>query len=110
MLSDLTRFYLIDDLADAIENQLSKLKDEHEPMCRVPVITSPEEEHLIVSSSCKVSVCVNAELMTAQCLHHSSVTPALSFVALCANIPTPGSPVQVYITFAKHALFIIIFL
>jgi BTB/POZ domain-containing adapter for CUL3-mediated RhoA degradation protein len=48
-----SRFYLIDDLTDAVELQLEKLKDEHEPLCRVPVITSPEEEHLIVSTSCK---------------------------------------------------------
>lgn len=49
------RYYLIDDLADAVERQLAKLKDEHEPFCRVPVITSPEEEHLIVSTASKVS-------------------------------------------------------
>ncbi|XP_019854127.1 PREDICTED: BTB/POZ domain-containing adapter for CUL3-mediated RhoA degradation protein 3-like [Amphimedon queenslandica] len=47
------KFYLIDDLSDAVELQLAKLKDEYEPGCRVPVITSPEEEHLIVSSSSK---------------------------------------------------------
>ena len=50
------RFYLIGDLTDAVELQLDKLKDEHEPICRVPVITSLEEEHLIVSSSIKVSM------------------------------------------------------
>ena len=48
------RFYLIDDLTDGVERQLAKLKDEHEPLCRVPVITSLEEEHLIVSTSTKV--------------------------------------------------------
>ena len=53
------RYYLIDDLADAVERQLAKLKDEHEPFCRVPVITSPEEEHLIVSTASKVSYSVS---------------------------------------------------
>ena len=37
-----------------MDNQLAKLKDEHQPICRVPVIASPEEEHLIVSTSTKV--------------------------------------------------------
>lgn len=55
------RYYLIDDLADAVERQLAKLKDEHEPFCRVPVITSPEEEHLIVSTASKVSVCIGCK-------------------------------------------------
>ena len=53
------RFYLIDDLTDGVERQLAKLKDEHEPLCRVPVITSLEEEHLIVSTSAKVRVWSN---------------------------------------------------
>ena len=47
------RYYCIDDLVDAVEEQLLKLKDEHHPICRVPVITSLDEEHLIVSSSTK---------------------------------------------------------
>ena len=48
------RYYCIDDLVEATEKQLAKLKEEHHPICRVPVITSLEEEHLIVSSSAKV--------------------------------------------------------
>ena len=47
------RYYCIDDLVDAVEEQLLRLKDEHHPICRVPVITSLDEEHLIVSSSTK---------------------------------------------------------
>ena len=50
------RYFLIDDLADAVEVRLAKLKDEHEPICRVPVITTLEEEHLIVSTSGKVII------------------------------------------------------
>ena len=50
------RYFLIDDLADAVEVRLAKLKDEHEPICRVPVITTLEEEHLIVSTSGKVMI------------------------------------------------------
>ena len=48
------RYYCIDDLIQVVEEQLAKLKDEHHPICRVPVITSLDEEHLIVSTSSKV--------------------------------------------------------
>lgn len=47
------RFYCIDELVEAVETQLAKLKDEHQPICRVPVITSLDEEHLIVSTTTK---------------------------------------------------------
>lgn len=49
------RYYCIDDLSEAVAKQLAKMKEEHHPICRVPVITSLEEEHLIVSTSSKVS-------------------------------------------------------
>jgi len=47
------KYYCIDDLVEVVEEQLAKLKDEHHPICRVPVITSLDEEHLIVSTSSK---------------------------------------------------------
>ena len=52
--SSCLRYYCVDDLVEVVEEQLAKLKDEHHPICRVPVITSLDEEHLIVSTSSKV--------------------------------------------------------
>ena len=57
-----SRYYCIDDLVEATGKQLAKLKEEHHPICRVPVITSLEEEHLIVSTSAKVGVPVPLSL------------------------------------------------
>lgn len=47
------KYYLIDDLVEAVEKRLMRLKEEHQPLCLVPVITSLEEAHQIVSTSSK---------------------------------------------------------
>ncbi len=47
------RDYLIDDLIEAVDKQLSKLRDDTHPISRVPVITCVDEERKIVSSSNK---------------------------------------------------------
>ena len=57
------RYYCIDDLVQVVEEQLAKLKDEHHPICRVPVITSLDEEHLIVSTSSKVCLSPHPRLV-----------------------------------------------
>lgn len=50
-----SRYYLIDELVEAVEKRLMRLKEEHQPLCLVPVITSLEEAHQIVSTSSKVN-------------------------------------------------------
>ncbi|XP_074594293.1 BTB/POZ domain-containing adapter for CUL3-mediated RhoA degradation protein 3 [Brevipalpus obovatus] len=50
------KYYLIQELIDVIEAKLSNCKDSEslpEPICRVPMITSPKEEALLISSSSK---------------------------------------------------------
>jgi len=48
------RYYLIDGLRQQLETHLQDL-DEQLPICRVPVITSIEEEQKILSKSNKVA-------------------------------------------------------
>ena len=49
------------DLVEQLEEQLERLRDDYHKICRVPVITSLDEETRIVSTSMKVrqsiSVC-----------------------------------------------------
>ena len=47
------------DLVEQLEEQLERLRDDYHKICRVPVITSLDEETRIVSTSVKVGgVCV----------------------------------------------------
>ena len=45
----------MDDLVEQLEEQLERLQDDYHKICRVPVITSLEEETRIVSRSNKVN-------------------------------------------------------
>ena len=47
------KYYLVQELVDLIETQL-KRKEELEPICRVPLITSQKEEQILISSTAKV--------------------------------------------------------
>ena len=44
------------DLVEQLEEQLERLRDDYHKICRVPVITSLDEETRIVSTSMKVGV------------------------------------------------------
>lgn len=49
------KYYLIDQLVSQCEALLAKKKQQHDPICRVPLITSTKEERLLVSTANKVS-------------------------------------------------------
>jgi BTB/POZ domain-containing adapter for CUL3-mediated RhoA degradation protein len=46
------KYYLVQELVDLIETQL-KRREEMEPICRVPLITSQKEEQILISSTMK---------------------------------------------------------
>lgn len=48
------RYYCIAELVEQLEEQLERLRDDYHKICRVPVITSLDEETRIVSTSMKV--------------------------------------------------------
>ena len=48
------RYFCIAELVEELEEQLERLRDDYHKICRVPVITSLEEETRIVSTSMKV--------------------------------------------------------
>ncbi|CAA9999918.1 unnamed protein product [Nesidiocoris tenuis] len=48
------KYYCISELVQACEQALMKKEREAEPICRVPLITSPKEELLLISSTSKV--------------------------------------------------------
>lgn len=48
------RYYCITELVEQLEQQIERLRDDYHKICRVPVITSLEEETRIVSTSTKV--------------------------------------------------------
>ena len=43
------KYYLIEQLVDLCEKALEKKKEEHDPICRVPLITSAKEERQLVT-------------------------------------------------------------
>jgi BTB/POZ domain-containing adapter for CUL3-mediated RhoA degradation protein len=49
------KFYLVDQLVSQVEALLAKKQQQHDPICRVPLITSTKEERLLVSTANKVS-------------------------------------------------------
>ncbi len=49
-----TKFYLLEELSNEINEQLSKKKEAYEATCKVPLITSAKEEKLILNSTTKV--------------------------------------------------------
>ena len=51
------RYYCIAELVEQLEDQLERLRDDYHKICRVPVITSLDEETRIVSTSMKVYTC-----------------------------------------------------
>ena len=57
----------MDDLVEQLEEQLERLRDDYHKICRVPVITSLEEETRIVSTSTKVASLFSACLPLAVC-------------------------------------------
>ncbi|XP_014245553.1 BTB/POZ domain-containing adapter for CUL3-mediated RhoA degradation protein 3-like isoform X2 [Cimex lectularius] len=48
-----SKYYCISELAQACEKALMKKEREAEPICRVPLITSPKEEQLLINSTSK---------------------------------------------------------
>lgn len=50
------RYYCMTELVEQLEEQLERLRDDYHKICRVPVITSLDEETRIVSTSMKVIV------------------------------------------------------
>ncbi|XP_014245541.1 BTB/POZ domain-containing adapter for CUL3-mediated RhoA degradation protein 3-like [Cimex lectularius] len=48
-----SKYYCIAELAQACEQALMKKEREAEPICRVPLITSPKEEQLLINSTSK---------------------------------------------------------
>ena len=49
------RYFLLEDLSLMVTRHMAKMThEEYLPRCRVPVITSPEEEQRIISTSAKV--------------------------------------------------------
>lgn len=49
------KYYLIEELVAQCEGLLAKKKEQHDPICRVPLITSTKEERLLASTANKVS-------------------------------------------------------
>ena len=48
------KYYLIEQLVEMCEKALEKKKEEHDPICRVPLITSAKEErHLVTGKKVK---------------------------------------------------------
>ena len=47
------KYYLVSQLVELVETEL-KRRDELEPICRVPLITSAKEEQLLIASTQKV--------------------------------------------------------
>ena len=43
------KYYLIEQLVEMCEKALEKKKEEHDPICRVPLITSAKEERQLVT-------------------------------------------------------------
>ena len=43
------KYYLIEQLVELCEKALEKKKEEHDPICRVPLITSAKEERQLVT-------------------------------------------------------------
>jgi len=68
----------MDDLVEQLEEQLERLRDDYHKICRVPVITSLEEETRIVSTSTKVASLLSAWLPLAVC-----------YLSLCALSTQP---------------------
>lgn len=54
LLYCVVRYYCIAELVEQLEEQLERLRDDYHKICRVPVITSLDEETRIVSTSMKV--------------------------------------------------------
>lgn len=48
------KYYCIADLIESCEMALMKREREAEPICRVPLITSQKEEHILINSTAKV--------------------------------------------------------
>lgn len=48
------KYYCISELVSACEQALLKKERDAEPICRVPLITSPKEEQLLINSTSKV--------------------------------------------------------
>lgn len=49
------KYYLVEGLVSQCEALLAKKKEQQDPICRVPLITSTKEERLLVSTANKVS-------------------------------------------------------
>lgn len=48
------KYYLVSELVDKCQKALKLKKDEHFPVCRIPVITSPREAKLLIAKTRKV--------------------------------------------------------
>lgn len=57
------KYYLIEELVAQCEALLAKKKEQHDPICRVPLITSTKEERLLVSTANKVRNCTKVILV-----------------------------------------------
>uniref|UniRef100_A0A8C3P6K4 BTB/POZ domain-containing adapter for CUL3-mediated RhoA degradation protein 2 n=1 Tax=Chrysemys picta bellii TaxID=8478 RepID=A0A8C3P6K4_CHRPI len=49
------KYYLIQGLVDMCQAALQDKKDSYEPVCNIPIITSPKEEERLIESSMKVT-------------------------------------------------------
>lgn len=47
------KYYCITELAQSCEQALLRKEREAEPICRIPLITSPKEEQLLINSTTK---------------------------------------------------------
>lgn len=75
-------------------------KDLYEPVCSIPIITSPKEEERLIESSMKVTVLFNCGFMLSVLKHRThlfffSLTPNSLLLNCCIieatiNTPTPG--------------------
>ena len=53
------KYYLVQDLVNLIEATLKRLgKDDVEPICRIPLVTSQREEQSLISTTVKVSIII----------------------------------------------------
>jgi BTB/POZ domain-containing adapter for CUL3-mediated RhoA degradation protein len=62
------KYYCIAELVEQLEDQLERLRDDYHKICRVPVITSLDEETRIVSTSMKVYTCTCTVVMCLLCV------------------------------------------
>ena len=51
------KYYLVQEMVDVIDQEIKKNREPIEPICKVPLITLPREEKLLVETTTKVHAC-----------------------------------------------------